>query len=284
MKVKDITTLFLTGLSGIYSENEIRNLVFFSFEHLLGFSRTDMMLKKEEVIEDTTIRNLQSILNDLQNHKPIQYILGKTEFYGLPFIVNENVLIPRQETEELVRWILDENKNEKSLILDIGTGSGCIAVSLKKHLPDAEVFAIDISAKALNLANENALLNNTAIDFIEADILIKGTKIANQFFDIIVSNPPYIRESEKLMMKENVLNYEPQQALFVKDDDALLFYKAIADFALENLKPSGKLYFEINEAYGPEIMKMIGDKGCIGIEIKNDISGKDRMLRCLKPV
>lgn len=283
MKVKDITTLFLTGLSGIYAENEIRNLIFFSFEHLLGFSRTDMMLKKEEVIEDTTIRNLQSILNDLQNHKPIQYILGKTEFYGLPFIVNENVLIPRQETEELVRWILDENKNEKSLILDIGTGSGCIAVSLKKHLPDAEVFAIDISSKALNLANENALLNNTAINFIETDILVKGTKVTNQSFDIIISNPPYIRESEKLMMKENVLNYEPQQALFVNDDDALLFYKAITDFALENLKPTGKLYFEINESYGNEIMKMISDKGYIGIEIKNDISGKDRMLRCFKP-
>jgi release factor glutamine methyltransferase len=283
MKVKDITTLFLAELSGIYSENEIRNLVFFSFEHLLGFSRTDMMLKKEEIIENSAVLELNNILLSLKQHKPIQYILGKTEFYGLPFIVNDNVLIPRPETEELVRWILDENKNEKSSILDIGTGSGCIAVCLKKYIPMAEIFATDISSKALKLANENALLNKTVINFIEADILKKGTNVFNQSFDIIVSNPPYIRESEKSMMKENVMNYEPHLALFVKDDDALLFYKAIADFALENLKPSGKLYFEINEALNSEVMKMIADRGFVDIEVRKDIHGRHRMLRGIKP-
>jgi release factor glutamine methyltransferase len=282
MKVKDITTLFLAELSGIYSENEIRNLVFFSFEYLLDFKRTDMMLKKDEIVENDTVPRLESILHSLKQHKPIQYILGKTEFYGLPFLVNENVLIPRQETEELVRWIIDENKNEKSLILDIGTGSGCIAISLKKYLSSADVSAIDISSKALELANENALLNNIIVNFLEADILCDTNNAALTTYDIIVSNPPYIRESEKLLMKENVLNYEPHLALFVKDDDALLYYKAIADFALKNLKSSGKLYLEINEAYGPEITKMIADKGFLKIEIKKDISGKDRMLRCFK--
>jgi release factor glutamine methyltransferase len=280
MKVKDITALYLVELSGIYSENEIRNFVFFSFEHLLGFSRTDMILKKNELVDDSNVRTLQSILHSLKQHKPIQYIIGQTEFYGFPFIVNENVLIPRPETEELVRWVLDENKNDELKILDIGTGSGCIAISLKKHLPNAEVFALDISASALRVAAENAALNNTTINFIEADILNSSAYATFKKFDIIISNPPYIRESEMLLMKENVLNYEPHRALFVNDDDALLYYKAIADFSLIHLYPSGKLYFEINEAFGSEIMKMINERGFLKTELRKDISGKDRMLRC----
>ena len=280
MKVKDIINLFLTDLKLTYSENEIRNFIFYSFEYLFGYNRTDMILKKEEIIDTGNIQKLNEILYSLKQQKPIQYILGKTEFYGLPFNVNNNVLIPRPETEELVRWIILENRGKVDTILDIGTGSGCIAISLKKNMSETEIFALDNSVKAIETARENASLNMTSINFILADILGNTESLILPNFDIIVSNPPYVRKSEKLLMKSNVLNYEPHEALFVSNDDALLFYKAITDFALKKLNPSGKLYFEINEMYGSEIVEMIKGKGLHEVEIRKDISGKDRMLRC----
>jgi release factor glutamine methyltransferase len=192
------------------------------------------------------------------------------------------VLIPRPETEELVEFILSEVRNHKSevsQILDIGTGSGCIAIALKKNLPDANVSAIDISDEALLIAKANAILNQTIVNFLRADILspISPKNKSEGTFDIIVSNPPYVRISEKEKMSKNVLDYEPHLALFVNDNDPLLFYKAIAEFALENLSPNGKLYFEINEALGAEIKKLLEEKGFKNVEVKKDMSGKERM-------
>ena len=230
-------------------------------------------------------------MTDLHNEKPIQYIIGETEFYRLPFYVNQHVLIPRPETEELVEWIIslpNSSQKEKNLnILDIGTGSGCIAISLAKNLPNASVFAIDISKKALQVAKQNAVLNEVTVEFIEYDILssniiqtpsIRGKNL-NLKFDIIVSNPPYVRQLERQEIKNNVLNYEPHIALFVENDNPLLFYNHIIDFAKENLTKNGKLYVEINQYLGQETVTLLKEKGFTNIELKKDLFGNDRMVR-----
>lgn len=211
--------------------------------------------------------------------KPIQYILGETEFYGLPFLVNENTLIPRQETEELVEWIVkEEEKREEGRvkILDIGTGSGCIAISLAKNLSNAKVFAIDVSEKALATAKKNADINNVNVTFLLKNIL--ETNDLEQQFDIIVSNPPYVRNLEKAEIKPNVLEYEPHLALFVEDTDALLFYRKIAQLAMKNLNSNGKLYFEINQYLGKETVALLECLELSNVELKKDIYGNDRMI------
>jgi release factor glutamine methyltransferase len=221
-------------------------------------------------------------LNDLSAGKPIQYILGTAEFYRMKLKVNPNVLIPRPETEELVEWILtsvaDSSKNLN--ILDVGTGSGCIAIALKKYLPKSTVAAVDISAAALQTAKENAQNNEVEVNFITADILAHAeTALLNgQQFDVVVSNPPYIKEDEKPEMHENVLANEPHDALFVSNDNPLLFYKAIADFAQTKLVKNGLLFFEINEYLAKETIEMLDGKGFTDIVLKNDMQGKDRMV------
>ena len=241
-------------------------------------------------IKDDFVLKYENALKALKNHEPIQYIIGQTEFYGLPFYVNENTLIPRPETEELVELILSNTTannhlelvevNNQFNILDIGTGTGCIAISLAKQLPNANVSAIDVSAKALEMANKNAQLNQVDINFIENDIL----KICNSEldsatkFDIIVSNPPYVRQLEKQQMQDNVLNHEPHLALFVEDENPLIFYRAITQFATKNLKPNGELYFEINEYLGKEMMALLEAFGFKNIQLKQDLFGKDRMI------
>jgi release factor glutamine methyltransferase len=233
----------------------------------------------------------ESVLSELKKEKPIQYILGETEFYGLPFLVNENTLIPRPETEELVEWIIKSTKYEiqstKLRILDIGTGSGCIAISLAKNFPNAEVSAIDVSEKALATAKKNAEINKVEVDFINVDILkindlvelpTSNFQLPTQF-DIIVSNPPYVRNLEKAEIKSNVLEYEPHLALFVEDTDALLFYRKIAQLAQQNLSENGKLFFEINQYLGKETVELLEDLGFKNIELKKDIYGNDRMIR-----
>jgi release factor glutamine methyltransferase len=210
----------------------------------------------------------------------VQYVLGETVFYGLPFKVSPAVLIPRPETEELVEWVLESVAAEgmRDLqILDVGTGSGCIAVALKKHLGTAGVSALDISKDSLAMASDNAILNEVVINFIEADI--RGYS-GRETYGLIVSNPPYITTDEKQAMHENVLAHEPHLALFISNEDPLVFYKAIADFALLNLKPDGLLFFEINEHLGKETVQMLKDKSFIGIELRKDMQGKDRMIRC----
>jgi release factor glutamine methyltransferase len=226
----------------------------------------------------------ESAMAELKKQKPIQYILGETEFYGLPFLVNENVLIPRPETEELVALILAEGKGKreegKVRILDIGTGSGCIPIALKKHLPEAEVSAIDVSEKALALAMKNAELNQVDFHFRLQDIL--ATDDLESSFDIIVSNPPYVRHLEKIEIQPNVLQYEPHLALFVADDDALLFYRKIAALAQKHLTPKGKLYFEINQYLGKETVALVESFGFTEVRLHQDIYGNDRMVSAVK--
>jgi release factor glutamine methyltransferase len=236
------------------------------------------------------LKKWKNIDSELKNQRPIQYILGETTFYGLSFLVNENTLIPRPETEELVELIIEstnyELRNTKLKVLDIGTGSGCIAISLAKHLPTSEVYAIDVSEEALVTAKKNAELNKVAIDFISTNILDVVTLSAvaglDKQFDIIVSNPPYVRNLEKSEIKPNVLEYEPHLALFVDDIDPLLFYRKIAELAIKNLNPNGKLYFEINQYLGKETIKLLEDFGFRNVELKKDIYGNDRMLRATK--
>ena len=264
-------------LSGIYPEQEIESLIRLIFSALRNYSPTDLLLKKDEILSDKEGLRLQEIVNRLKQHEPIQYILGETEFYGLPFLVTKDVLIPRPETEELVDWILKET-SQHATILDVGTGSGCIPVSLKKNLPAAAVFGCDVSEKALHTARLNAEKNETDIDFFLLDILAPEVPDRLPSFDILVSNPPYVTEKEKEWMQTNVLAHEPHLALFVPNEDPLKFYIALALFAQEHLKKGGKIFWEINEAYGQDCIQLLKKNGFQHIRLKQDINGKDRMI------
>lgn len=277
-KISSIIKFFKEELKDIYNADEIENFIFYSFSEDLGFSRSDLLLKTEETVSESMLLKFNNVVKQLKKHKPIQYILGSSHFYGLKFHIDGNVLIPRQETEELVDLIIKSNKNKQGKILDIGTGSGCIAIALKKNLPQYDVSAIDISEKALEVAKRNAGINNAEINFIEADIF---NNLVIQHFnnlDIIVSNPPYVLLSEKDKMEKNVLDHEPHLALFVNNDDPLKYYKIIADFALKTLNPDGQLFFEINETMGLEAKKLLEDKGFKNVNLKQDISAKNRIL------
>jgi release factor glutamine methyltransferase len=284
--IKNVSALFKQSLKDIYDANEVESLTLLSLTEITGTSKAILKAFPEREITEAQSAQLTVILNRLKTGEPIQYILGYTEFYGLIFKVNPSVLIPRPETEELVEWVLSEVKiqNSKFKILDIGTGSGCIAISLKKNLPGAKVSAIDISADALHTARENAELNNVEINFIEADILnIKSDpdnyRDENPKFEIIISNPPYVTQQDKTRMHTNVTDFEPHTALFVPEDDPLLFYKAIAQFALENLSTNGLLFFEISENFGAETIELLKAKGFKNMELRKDMSGRDRMVK-----
>lgn len=266
-------------LAGLYPVSEIESFTRIIFEMVCGWSFTELLLKRHEKISATDFERIEAIILRLKNDEPIQYILGETEFYGLKLKVNPSVLIPRPETEELVQWITKSNLPGNSIILDIGTGSGCIALALKIQLKNAEVFGVDISENALEVARQNALKNSLDVGFFQSDIL-KWNEFEWKNFDIIVSNPPYIRESEKLQMHSNVLNFEPENALFVTDADPLIFYKTIAAFAKKHLTKSGMLFFEINENMGLEMNEMLVDFGFYDIEIRKDINGKNRIVCC----
>jgi len=252
-KLKHIIDFFHLELNGVYPESEIEAMLSVAIEKVLGYSKTEIIGKTEENINQSDLLKLYDCAKDLKKNIPLQYILGETWFYALRFKVNKHVLIPRPETEELVDLILKENKDASS-ILDIGTGSGCIPVSLKKNLPGASVFACDISSEALNLAKINAETNAVQVSFFETDIL-SGTVLekTNTEVDVIVSNPPYIKENEKAHMEKNVLEYEPHLALFVKGDDPIVFYKKIIDLCLDSLTKKGKLYFELNPLTAKEV-------------------------------
>ena len=266
-------------LTGIYSGEEIESLIFLIFEKLKGYSRTRFLMAHDEILSKKELLEIEQILIRLKNHEPIQYILGETEFYGLPFKTVPDVLIPRPETEELVQWIIQENKLANPSILDIGTGSGCIAVSLRKNILQSTVLACDVSPMCIETARRNAELNSVKVAVFEYDILNSIPKIEIPELDIIVSNPPYVRETEKLLMEKNVLQYEPELALFVPEENPLLFYERIAGFALKHLKNRGCLYFEINEAFGSECCDMLQGKGFSEVVLKKDIHGRDRMIK-----
>jgi release factor glutamine methyltransferase len=283
MQISNFKKQFFSELSGLYPETEIQSFFNILIELKLNLSRIEVALQPDLAISETTITFLQKAIAALKKNIPIQYITGETGFYGLKFNVNESVLIPRPETEELVDWILENSKpktqNSKLKILDIGTGSGCIAISLAKNLSNTDVFALDISSEALKIAKKNALLNNVDIYFSEIDIL--NTPDLPEKYNIIVSNPPYVRELEKELMQQNVLAYEPHLALFVKDNNPLLFYDRIADLANKHLSKKGSLYFEINQYLGNETVALLKQKGFQNIELKKDIFGVDRMIKAI---
>jgi release factor glutamine methyltransferase len=289
MRIKDFREKFISALKTYYPETEIFTFFNRLAEAYLGMKRIDITLNPERKLTETEQKRLKTALNRLKIHEPLQYILGETEFYGLRFLVNKNVLIPRPETEELVDWIVTDfqktfsaaRKNEAFKILDIGTGSGCIAVSLAKNLPQAQVFGLDFSKEALEMAKKNAALNSVEIEFIHADIL--EIEILPQQFDIIVSNPPYVRQLEKAELQPNVLNHEPALALFVSDQDALVFYRKIAAIGLRNLVAGGLLYFEINEYLEAETRDLVAGLGYKEIVLQKDIFGKPRILKAIKP-
>jgi release factor glutamine methyltransferase len=274
-KVSNIIPYFIKQLNGIADEREIISWAYISIEHCLDYNRSDCIIHAEKQITTALSNRFKQIIAALKTNKPLQYILGKTEFYGLKFIVNEHTLIPRPETEELVDWIL---KEEFSSALDIGTGSGCIPIVLAKNT-NAIISAIDVSEDALVVAKENAKINEVKINFFRQDIL-KTTTLPK--VDVIVSNPPYVLESEKELMLDNVLEYEPNLALFVADNNPLLFYKKIGELAAKSLNCGGKLYFEINEKYGNEILEMLRKIGFVDIALKKDINDKNRMLKATK--
>jgi release factor glutamine methyltransferase len=276
--VKQVLVAFEQELFSVYTKQEIRSFVQLVMEFSAGFSKVDMLMKENDTLEENVQVFCKTALQKLKAHEPIQYIIGETQFYGLRFKVNKNVLIPRPETEELVHCIIEDATRTNLSILDIGTGSGCIPISLKKNIPDAKVFAWDISNDALQVATENANLNNVEVNFAHKDIL-SLSDYSERMFDVIVSNPPYVRNLEKAMMQPNVLAHEPHLALFVDDSDPLLFYRTISILAKGLLKPKGMLYFEINEAFAAETKDLMESLGYKKVEVKKDLFGKDRMVK-----
>lgn len=284
--VKDVFVEFKAKLDDVYDAQEVDALALAVLNDISGLSNAylkafpvqELSIEQQEKVED--------VLAQLITGKPLQYILGHTEFYGLPFKINSSVLIPRPETEELVDWVLksDLSKTDNINILDIGTGSGCIAISLKKNLPKADVWAIDISTNALSVAKENAELNQVDINLIAADILQAPSTfhLLPSTFNLIISNPPYVTPADKELMHKNVTDFEPHAALFVPQNDPLLFYKAIANMAIEKLAAGGSLFFEINESYGDDTVNMLKQKHFRQVELRQDMSGRDRMVKAVK--
>ena len=286
MNINKFRDYFNKTLKKLYPTSEIDTFLFLILEEYLNFKRIDVVLKSNFEISSEDLTLLKSSTKLLEQEVPIQYILGKTEFYGFPFILNEHVLIPRPETEELVTSVLNKisklerlhpiEKEKKLKILDIGTGSGCIPISLKRSLPFAEITAIDIANEALIIAQKNASLNKVNINFIQQNIL-KTTGL-DDIYDIIISNPPYVRVSEKIEIKNNVLKNEPHLALFVEDNNPLIFYSKIAELAKSHLTKNGTLFFEINQYLGKETVELIKLKGFNKIQLKKDIFGHDRII------
>jgi release factor glutamine methyltransferase len=280
MNIKSLKTNFFTELQTIQEDSEIESFFFILTEFLHNLKRIDVSLHPDFEVSESDLEKWNIIISELKNEKPIQYITGEAWFYGLRFEVNENTLIPRPETEELVEWIVDglKIKGKGQRVLDIGTGSGCIPIALKKEIPSAQVSAIDVSEKALEMARKNAINNDVEINFTHQNIL--ETESLDEKYDVIVSNPPYVRNLEKQEIKKNVLDFEPHLALFVDDYDALLFYRKIAQLALKSLSPNGKLFFEINQYLGEETLELLTKLGFKNIELRKDFVGNDRMICC----
>ena len=285
MLISEIKNIFHLELDSLYAKEEVANFFYLMLEKYLKMERFALVMQPNLAISKEEEQAFFQGLTQLKLERPIQYILGETSFMDLIFKVNENVLIPRPETQELVQWVVSEITDKKSAvrILDIGTGSGCIAISLAKALPNAAVVALDVLQKALAVARENAVLNNVKVEFVLGDILDLNSNLnLNSNFDIIVSNPPYVRELEKKEMHNNVKDHEPSLALFVPDANALLFYKAIAKFSKNNLTDEGGVYLEINQYLAEETKELFENEKFKEISLKKDIFGNHRMLKCIK--
>ena len=284
MTIKVLRLKFYDALNNLYCQSEIDVFFYSLMEYYFHKPKVDVYLNQDQKLDQTSEIIMINALNELTNHKPLQYITSQTEFYGLKFNLSESVLIPRPETEELVEWIIKDHifiENEFK-ILDLGTGSGCISVSLARFLKKSRVYAVDLSDKALVQAHENAKLNNVEVIFELCDILDENLPDHFKNFEVFVSNPPYVRNLEKNEMKQNVMHYEPHMALFVSDNDPLEFYTAILQIATNRLVSGGKLYFEINQYLGIEMMDLVMSFGFYDIELKKDSFGNDRMLRAIK--
>ena len=272
MKLDSFKKEFLESITPLYNKDETKSLYYMLCEEYLALSKSKLIIAENMDLSIEKANHLCNCLDRLKKHEPIQYVLGKVTFMDLEFKANSSVLIPRPETEELVNIILKNELGNKT-VLDIGSGSGCIAVSLAKHSPKAKVTALDICKDAIELSQRNAKENDVNLEFINADIL---NYKSDKKYDSIVSNPPYVIESEKKHMSKNVLDYEPELALFVKNDDPLQFYKAILDFAKNSLNKNGEIYFEINESYKDKIMELVNNYGYSNIDCKLDVFGKYR--------
>jgi release factor glutamine methyltransferase len=266
-------------LSPIYPPEEADSLTRLIVEHVTGCNRLQMHLHQTDRLSDSKIMQIMEILNRILQHEPIQYILGETEFYGLKFAVTPAVLIPRAETEELVDWIISEEKYTCESLLDIGTGSGCIPIAIGKHAVIQRIEGWDISEEALNIARQNAIRNDSKILFSKQDIFDTSLIQATSKWDVIVSNPPYVLQEESALMQQNVVGFEPHLALFVPDHDPLIFYRAIAQFATVHLHNHGSLYFEINERMGEPTAELLRENGFCDVLTRKDLQGKERMIR-----
>ena len=280
MTIKEFRRNCVKALNN-FTKNEASIIIDLFISDFMKINKTQLLLIQNDFVSKELSNYIEMVMERLQKNEPFQYILGYEEFYGYSFKVNKNVLIPRPETEELVDWIIESTKiNTKKInILDIGTGSGCIPISLAKNIYNADIFAYDISKKAIDVAKENNKYHDTKVTFINQDILNKSLWKNNKYFDIIVSNPPYIPNSEKGLMHSNVLDFEPKIALFVENEEPLLFYETIADFALTNLKLGGFLYFECNEFNAKDVVKLLKRMTFKNIILKKDLSGKERMIK-----
>lgn len=284
MTLNEARTVLTKELTTIYDNEELKNIVDLVLEHITNMPRMEQVKSKLAYLTCTQLETIDTITERLKRNEPVQYVLGEAWFAGMKFKVNKNVLIPRPETEELVDWVIKEINTQYSMlnvqcsILDIGTGSGCIPITIKKKLPKADVSAIDVCSEALFIATGNAIEHDTEIDFILFNFLDEEKWAALGQFDIIVSNPPYVKQSEKDGMHARVKEFEPHLALFVPDNDALLFYKKLSGFSLQHLSPGGSLFVEINEALGDTIVNLFRSAGFINIEMKKDLQGKDRMV------
>ena len=282
MTLNEARTVLTKELNTIYDNDELKNIIDLVLEYITNMPRSEQVKSKLAYLTCTQLETIDSITERLKNNEPVQYVLGEAWFGGMKFKVNKNVLIPRPETEELVDWVIKESQKSKvksKNILDVGTGSGCIPITLKKKLPDAAISAIDVCSEALFVATENAIDHNTDVDFILLDFLDEKKWQELGQFDIIVSNPPYVKQSEKNGMHVRVKEFEPHQALFVPDNNALLFYRKLSDFSLKHLNPVGSLFVEINEALGDAVVKLFQSAEFKNIELKKDMHGRDRMVK-----
>jgi len=280
IRLKDLRDWMIGELEETYDPREARRLIEWVFHYLAGIDSKDFILHPDLELEEAQLKELSNALDDLIREVPVQYITGRTEFYGLSLEVDKRVLIPRPETEELVKWVLDDHPDDCGCsILDIGTGSGCIAIALKAQLPYSHIFAIDHSENALIVAESNSRQHSAGVVFQCADILDPGDLFPGIFFDVIVSNPPYVTEAERKDMHRNVLEHEPENALFVPEQDPLVYYRAIAEFSKRRLSPSGQVYVEINEQFGALTMQTFREQGFNRLLLRQDLNGKDRMIR-----
>lgn len=279
--IRDIRSYMIMELQGIYPEEEINALTRIIIKTLPGIKKLHQVFDPSLAVSSDDASRITDSIRQLKEGRPIQYITGRTDFFNCEIKVNEATLIPRQETEELVDLIIRENRNFRGRIIDFGTGSGCIAIALAKSLPGAVLTGTDISSEALAMARENALINGVKADFLKDDIFNPG-RITDLKTDIIVSNPPYVRDSEKQFMNINVLGHEPHTALFVPDSEPLMFYRAILKTAQKILIPEGKVYFEINEVLGKEMLGLLDEFGYAESKLINDINGKARIVKGVK--